>query len=507
MAPTRSPDDAGSSPMLSRRPARPSALLLAVLLGLLATPACIALAASEHDAAPLSLAPEALMHGVPPLFWALPFASLLLCIALLPLIGKTSHWWEQNTNKLVVGLVLGGLVLFHYATRDFGHHGAAPGLPSVQSVLEHALLRDYVPFIVLLFSLYVVSGGIQLTGDLQARPAVNTAFLAIGAGLASFVGTTGASMVLIRPLLQTNSERRHVKHTVIFFIFLVSNIGGTLLPIGDPPLFLGYLQGVPFLWTLNLAAPWLFCVVSLLAVYYVWDRRAYRHESAADLAADLRGFRPLRIRGGINLLWLVGVVLSVALIVPGRTFPGTSMIVRNFVREAVMLGMAGLSLATTPRGLRREVEFNYHAILEVAALFLGIFLTMQVPIEILQARGAELGLTDPAQFFWATGLLSSFLDNAPTYLVFLETGKALPAAETAHLVKLTAGALPTDILAAISLGAVFMGANSYIGNGPNFMVKSIAEQRGVRMPGFFGYMVYSSLILLPLFVVVTVLFF
>jgi Na+/H+ antiporter NhaD/arsenite permease-like protein len=446
---------------------------------------------------------------VPGVGWSLPFAAMLLAIAVFPLVPRFHHWWEQNRSKFLVGLILGLIVLGHYLTRPFGYHDAKPGVASVVAVLDHAILRDYVPFMVLLLSLYVVAGGLRLTGDLQARPWVNTAFLALGAMSASFIGTTGASMVLIRPLLQTNQERKHVQHTVIFFIFLVSNIGGCLLPIGDPPLFLGYLAGVPFLWTMSLIAPWAFCVTTLLVVYFVWDSIAYRRESIGAVLEDEGHRQPLRVRGMINVLWLIGVVLAVALIVPGKPLPGTNFIVRDFVREAVMLGFTALSLATTPTGLRKAAEFSYGAIVEVACLFLGIFITMQVPLEILHASGAALaehGLTQPFQFFWVTGLLSSMLDNAPTYLVFLETAKSLPAGSM-ETIKLLNGAVRADLLTAISLGAVFMGANTYIGNGPNFMVKSIAEGRGIKMPSFFGYMLYSGLVLIPLFLVVTFLFF
>ncbi|MBX6314308.1 MAG: sodium:proton antiporter [Isosphaeraceae bacterium] len=444
----------------------------------------------------------------PSLIWTTPFALLLLAIAILPLVPVAHHWWEKNVYKLLVGLTLGGIVLTYYGLRGYGYHGEPPGAPTVLAVLEHAVLRDYIPFLVLLFSLYVIAGGLQLKGDLRARPGVNTGLLGLGAVLASFVGTTGASMILIRPLLQTNRDRRYVRHTVVFFIFLVSNIGGCLLPIGDPPLFLGYLQGVPFLWTLKLAVPWFVCVALLLGIYYLWDRIVYRREEPAALRADRRHTSPPRLHGTINLIWLAGVILAVALIVPGRPLPGTEIVVGDFIRESVMLALTALSLATTPRGLRRETEFAYTAIVEVGCLFLGIFLTMQVPIEILQARGAALGLTRPAHFFWSTGLLSSVLDNAPTYLVFLEAAKALPAPEGAEAVRLIGGAVRSDLLEAISLGAVFMGANTYIGNGPNFMVKTIAEGRGVPMPSFFGYVFgYSLPVLLPVFTVVALLFF
>lgn len=441
----------------------------------------------------------------PHALWALPFAALLLAIAALPLLPHASHWWERHSSKLLVGLALGAIVLAHYAFRGFGFHHEDPGLRTVIAVLDHAILRDYVPFIVLLFSLYTISGGLQLKGDLDARPAVNAALLAIGAGLASLIGTTGASMLLIRPLLHSNRRRKHVRHTVVFFIFLVSNIGGALLPIGDPPLFLGYLQGVPFFWTLRLAGAWAFCVAALLLVYYAWDRRAYAMEDAESLRADRERTSPLRLHGGINFLWLIGVVAAVACIKPGRPWPGTNIEVVDHAREALMLALTGLSLATTPRGLRKEVEFTYASILEVACLFLGIFLTMQVPLEILRARGASLGLTTPTQFFWASGLLSGFLDNAPTYSVFFETARTLPASTGVETVALTRGAIPADLLAAISMGSVFMGANTYIGNGPNFMVKSIAERHGVAMPGFFGYLLYSVPVLMPLFAALTFL--
>jgi Na+/H+ antiporter NhaD/arsenite permease-like protein len=314
-------------------------------------------------------------------------------------------------------------------------------------------------------------------------------------------------MVLIRPLLQTNRDRENVRHTVIFFIFLVSNIGGCLLPTGDPPLFMGYLSGVPFHWTLRLAGPWLFCVGMLLAIYYAWDSMAYRRETQVHLAADVRHLSPLRLHGRINLLWLLGVVLAVALIIPGQPLAGTDIVIRDFVREGVLLGLTGLSLATTPRGLRKDTEFSHAAIIEVGCLFFGIFLTMQVPIEILRARGAALQLTTPSHFFWATGLLSSFLDNTPTYLVFFETAKSLPTPTHTGLVGLLEGAIRQDLLVAISLGAVFMGANTYIGNAPNLMVKLIAEQRRVVMPSFFGYMLYSVGVLVPLFALTSFLFF
>jgi Na+/H+ antiporter NhaD/arsenite permease-like protein len=389
------------------------------------------------------------------------------------------------------------------------HPGTAPGWPTVRAVIAHAVIDDYAPFVILLFSLYTISGGLHLIGDVTPRPALNTGVLVLGAILANLVGTTGASMLLIAPLIEANRRRSSSTHTVLFFIFVVSNIGGTLTPLGDPPLFLGYLQGVPFSWTLGLWKPWLACLTFLLAVYYAWDRVAFAREPAPIVAVPKESRQPLKLRGTINLVWLVGVVLTVALVVPGKTLPGTDWSVRPFVREAIMLALVGLSVVTTPKGLKNDAGFTYDAMIEVAALFLGIFLTMQVPVEILEVRGPSLGLHSPLQFFWACGSLSGVLDNAPTYLVFFETARSLPAGghRVLELAKGSGGPIREDLLAAISCSSVFLGTLTYLGNGPNLMVKSIAEARGVRMPGFFGYMGYSVTILIPLFLVVSVWFF
>ena len=406
-----------------------------------------------------------------PLYTVLPFLAMLLTIALFPL--WLPHWWESNRSKLAVAAVLGAPVLVLYLARQ-------PG------ALVH-MAADYVSFITLLAGLYVIAGGVLLTGDLEATPLVNTAFLATGSLLASLVGTTGASMLLIRPLLQTNRERARVTHTVVFFIFLVSNIGGMLTPLGDPPLFLGYLQGVPFAWTLRLWGPWLTMTATLLVLYYAWDCRQHARETKAALGRDHTQIEPLRIRGALNALWLVGVVAAVAFL-------------HAPVREVAILALAGISLWQTPKTIRRANEFTSAPMVEVAVLFLGIFLTMIPALELLHVRGGELGVREPWQFFWATGALSSFLDNAPTYLAFLALAQSLglPA---------DVAGVPHVILAAISVGAVAMGANTYIGNAPNFMVKAIAEAAGVRMPSFFGYMAYSGAALLPLFALVTLLFF
>jgi len=469
------------------------------LAGLLAVLGGLPALASDgaHGAAP-SVASLAL--------WSISFAVILLCIALLPLIHATEHWWEHNRSKLMVSGALALLVCGYYLFRPQGFHGA-PGLASLGTVLSHAVVADYIPFIVLLFSLYTISGGIRLTGDVPAHTGTNALILLLGALLASFIGTTGASMVLIRPLLQINSERKHVKHTVIFFIFMVSNIGGSLLPVGDPPLFLGYLKGVPFLWTLKLWPMWLTATAILLAVYCALDTYFYKKEDKASIQLDETRLEPLRLQGKVNFLLLALVVIAVGILVPDKPFPGTSWKIPNHLREVVQLALCGLSMVLTSRQVRKDNQFNFTAIGEVACLFIGIFITMQVPIELLHMKGAELGLSSPASFFWATGALSSFLDNAPTYVVFFETAKILPVAPGAELLTLADGAkIAVPLLKVIALGSVFMGANTYIGNGPNFLVKSIAESRGVKMPSFFGYMAWSGAILIPTFILVTFIF-
>jgi len=408
---------------------------------------------------------------VPSLPWALPFVGLLLAIAILPL--ATPRFWESNARKLGVAAVLALPVLVLY-------------LRARPEALAHAAV-DYVSFIVLLGGLFVISGGIMLEGDLEATTRTNVLLLGAGALLASFVGTTGASMLLIRPLLQTNRERKRVAHTVVFFIFLVSNIGGCLTPLGDPPLFLGYLIGVPFLWTLRLFVPWLFTVALVLAVYAVWDGRERAREQPADLKRDFYEVRRLRIAGKENLVLLAGVLAAVA-------FLGAPW------RELAIVGLSALAYRRTDPQLRLANRFTFHPILEVAALFAGIFVTMLPALDILRAHGAALGVREPWQFFWATGALSSFLDNAPTYLTFLALAKGLGLAPEVV-------GVPHEVLVGISLGAVFMGANTYIGNGPNFMVRAIAEERGVAMPSFGGYMLYSAAVLLPIFVIVTLVFF
>ena len=444
--------------------------------------------------------------GHPPLWMVAPFVALLLGIAVLPLTPKASDWWDSNLHKFYVaaGLAAGTLLYYlvfcrHSVTLEWPVERVLEPSPSglnlhlLGAVLVNTLLSEYIPFMTLLFALYTISGGIRIEGDLRAHPSTNALFLAVGAVLASFIGTTGAAMLLVRPLLDTNRERRHVKHTVVFFIFVVCNCGGLLLPLGDPPLFLGYLLGVPFLWTLRLWPAWLLVNGLLILVYYLYDRLwFYPREEPRDISRDETRTHALRI-GGVwpNALLLAVVIAAIGLLSPSKAFPGTSWHPWLYLREAVLLLLVLLSLTLGSMHLRAANRFSYHAIIEVAALFLGIFVCMHPPLQILHVEGPALGLTTPAHFFWATGGLSSFLDNAPTYVVFFETARSLGGQP------LVAG-VQQALLAAVSLGAVFMGAMTYIGNGPNFMVKTIAEKSGVAMPSFFGYMVYSCLVLLPL---------
>jgi Na+/H+ antiporter NhaD/arsenite permease-like protein len=473
-------------------------------------------AASEPKAA----VPAAAKHssGHPPYWMAGPFVLLLGAIAVLPLLPVTAHWWESNLHRFYVAGGLAAVTLAYYLAlnaQPLAAHWPAPheALPSAAgpnfaqtgAVLANAVLAEYLPFIVLLFSLYTISGGIRIEGDLPAHPLTNCTFLAAGAVLASFIGTTGAAMLLIRPLLETNRERKHVQHTVVFFIFIVCNCGGCLLPLGDPPLFLGYLLGVDFFWTLRLWPEWLFVNAALLAIYFLWDLLwCYPRERPADVARDETRVHRLRF-GGVwpNAALLGGVILSVALLDPGKQLPGTAWHPWLYLREVVQLAMVALSLAIGNDHARRANRFSYHAIVEVAVLFLGIFICMQPPLEILAEKGPSLGLSQPWHYFWATGSLSSVLDNAPTYVVFFETAKAFT--HQAGLTPTVAG-VSEPLLVGLSLGAVFMGAMTYIGNGPNFMVRAIAERSGVRMPSFFGYLLYSGGILIPLFVLATLLF-
>ncbi len=431
--------------------------------------------------------------------WVAPFVLLLLSIALLPLI--VPHWWESNLNKGIISALFGFPVGVYIFVLD-GHRLIETGI-------------EYVAFIVLLASLFIISGGIYLRGSLMGTPSVNTAVLGTGAILANVVGTTGASMLLVRPILRANEQRRHKVHILVFFIFVVSNIGGLLTPLGDPPLFLGFLRGVPFEWTLRLVPHWLLMNTALLVIFYVWDQRCFHAEGVADPAAlpeEVRVRGNLSVEGKVNFLLLLGV-LAVAFVV-GRFGEQMGLQSEQARKGAQVIGMGllgALSVLVTRRETRAANQFTFHPIVEVAVLFAGIFATMIPALAILEARGEQLGLRQPWHFFWITGALSSVLDNAPTYLTFATTASGLLGTEAMHLNQLLQAAKEgirgEALLAAISVGAVSMGANTYIGNGPNFMVKAIAEEAGVKMPSFFGYMKYSVGILLPLFVVVTLVFF
>ena len=404
------------------------------------------------------------------LWTVVPFLGLLLSIAFLPL--KAPHFWESHKNKGLVAF-LWSLPIAVYFLFNAPH----------ELVLS---MKDYASFLILLTALFIISGGIVLKGDLKATPEVNSLFLLVGAVLANFIGTTGASMLLIRPLLKTNSERKHTLHIPIFFIFVVSNIGGLLTPLGDPPLFMGFIKGVPFFWTLRLLPLWALMVGGVVAVFYILDGIRYRKEECRDLIRDRQRVVPLHMTGSINFLWLAGVVAGIFLPFPRR--------------EGALVLMAILSLLTTKRECRTDNRFTYNPIIEVAVLFAGIFVTMVPALLILSARAAQLGISRPWQFFWMTGSLSSFLDNTPTYLAFFSMAQGLGLNGDVL-------GIPTILLMAVSAGAVFMGANSYIGNGPNFMVKVIAEEHKLKMPSFFGYMGYSIAVLVPLYLVVTLLFF
>jgi Na+/H+ antiporter NhaD/arsenite permease-like protein len=408
------------------------------------------------------------MHDVP-LIAVLPFALLLAAIAILPLAAP--HFWESNRNKaLVAGLL--SLPILTYV--GLGHFSA----------LVHSG-TEYVSFIALLGALFIVAGGIHLDGDLEGRPEINTAILLFGAVLANVVGTTGASMLLIRTLLRTNQQRHQRGHIPFFFILIVSNCGGLLTPLGDPPLFLGFMRGVPFFWTLGLWPAWLGVIAYLLTIFYVVDRRAYQREKARDIAEDKSHVKPLRLRGGINIVFLIGIVIAVFLPSPWR--------------ELSMLGCAVASVFLGPAAARKDNAFSYVPIIEVAILFAGIFITMIPALAMLEHHGAELGLTTPTHYFFVTGALSSVLDNAPTYLAFLTAAQGLAVAN--HLPVNVVG-VGTEFLVAISCGAVLMGANTYIGNGPNFMVKAIAEEARYEMPSFFGYAGRAIAVLSPIYVAI-----
>ncbi len=435
--------------------------------------------------------------------WAVPFAGLLLSIALLPLAAPS--FWHHHYGKVTAAWASAFLLPFA------AHFGPSAALHE----LVHALLAEYIPFILLLTALFTVAGGIHIRGNLHGSPGLNTAILAIGALLASIMGTTGASILLVRPLIRANDNRVHKVHTLVFFIFIVSNVGGSLTPLGDPPLFLGFLQGVDFFWTAkNILIDTLFVAGLLLALFYVLDRHWYAREGVLPLdpTPDSRRIAFDGARNFVLLAAVVGLVLLSGVWKSPVVFDvyGTPVGLPGLVRDAGLLAVIALSLAVTPASAHRDNQFEWGPMSEVAKLFAGIFLTIAPVIAMLKAGTAGPlavvvaavtgpdGEPSPAMYFWATGLLSSLLDNAPTYLVFFNTAGG--DAETLMTSR-------AATLAAISAGAVFMGANTYIGNAPNLMVKAIAESRGIRMPSFFGYMAWSGAILVPIFILVTFIFF
>ena len=425
--------------------------------------------------------------------WALiPFVVMLLCIAIGPLVAE--HWWENNKNKLIVSLVLGVPTAIWLCLNGMSHD------------LMHQMIFDYVPFIILLTALFTVTGGIHLSGDIPAKPSVNTLFLGIGLILASIMGTTGAAMLLIRPLIETNKERKNKVHTILFFIAIVANCGGLLTPLGDPPLFLLYLKGAPFTWFLNLFVEWAFAGILLLVIYYFVDSYCYKQEKKEDLIKDFQRVKPLRLSGNINFLYLAAIVCAVAFINPG-TIPAMgeehAPIYMKLLREIVLIGIILASLFTTSKKVREDNKYSWGPIIEVAVLFLGIFATMTPALLFLKEAAPNLGLTESWQFYYCTGALSSFLDNAPTALAFHSVASGLPVVEGTTLV----AGIPEILLKAISIGAVFFGAMTYIGNGPNFMVKAIAEENKIEMPSFFGYMIkFSLIVLLPVYIITQLIF-
>jgi len=453
-----------------------------------AGPACAAEGAPGLDGSSLGL------------WWTLPFAGLLLSVAAMPQLSP--HFWHKHFGKVSAAWAL--LFLLPFA--------ATQGVALAAGEVLHSALLEYLPFIILLFALFVISGGIRIRSNMVGTPAVNTGMLAFGAALASLTGTTGAAMLLVRPLIQANLKRRRNAHVLVFFIFLVANIGGSLTPLGDPPLFLGFLQGVAFGWPFtHMIGPMLLGSAVLLGTFYVLDRRVWARDGGPRQAGPLRiGFRSLH-----NLFYLAAAVGAVLL--SGVWKPGLELHIwhvavplQSVARDGVLLALAGLSWATTARRVRIENAFTWDPLLEVVYLFAGIFLTILPVLAILRAGSSGAlapvvalstgtgGLPDNVAYFWMTGLLSSFLDNAPTYLVFFNMAGGDPQALMGPL---------WETLLAISAGSVFMGAMTYIGNAPNFMVRSIASERGIRMPSFLGYMGWSCAVLLPTFALVTVVFF
>jgi Na+/H+ antiporter NhaD/arsenite permease-like protein len=475
-------------------------------------------AAVHQDAVPASHgehgAGDAELGTLLPLWAVIPFAGILLSIALFPLFAP--NFWHHHYPKVALAWALTFAVPFMFAYKGLAFNE-----------ILHIYIIDYIPFIILLGGLFTVAGGIYIKGSLKGSPAVNTIMLLIGTALASWIGTTGAAMVLIRPVLRSNSWRKHKVHTIVFFIFLVCNIGGALTPLGDPPLFLGFLHGVPFFWTMKALPAMIFVTVLLLVLYFAMDCFFYRKEDLSTVSSTEK--EPLKIDGWHNFILLggiVGAVLFSGLVKMGEiSIFGIHQSVQNLVKDSAILLVAALSLATTRKETRQGNEFSWEPIKEVAYLFAGIFMTIIPALAILKAgeNGALAFLVKaaekPGHYFWLAGTLSSFLDNAPTYLTYFNTalGKFFSGQPEAMAVPKLCSLSPipgygnlscADYLLGISLGAVFMGANTYIGNAPNFMVKSIAEEAGVAMPSFFGYMFkYSIPILVVAFIIVTFVFF
>ncbi len=443
------------------------------------------------------------------LYLCIPFVGILLCIAVMPLVKP--HWWEAHQPH--VAALWSVLFIVPFALL----HGAGE---AAEIVLE-CLVNDYLTFIVLLFGLFCVSGNITMEGDLAGSPRVNIILLTIGTLLSSVIGTTGSSMLMVRPVIKMNSWRRNRTHIMVFFIFLVSNIGGCLTPIGDPPLLMGFSRGVPFFWSLKLFPLLVVNMVVLLFVFYWIDRKAYCKEIAKGRMPDINKPKTrISIQGIHNLFFVVMIVAAVILsgILPDmkafqnaagevlgiHIYGHVTLTYPAIIEIVIILLAAFLSFKTTDPEIRVKNHFTWGAIKEVAVLFFGIFITMQPALMILKSMGGSLGITEPMQMFWTTGLLSSFLDNTPTYLVFLTTAGAMKFTEG---IMTTLGMVPVQMLLAISCGAVFMGANTYIGNAPNFMVKAISDENGIRMPSFFGYIVWSFCILIPVFLLDAIIFF
>ncbi len=439
-----------------------------------------------------------------PLWSVIPFIGILLSIALFPLLAP--HFWHHHFGKVSTFWALLFALPFLLAFKGEGIH----------QILEIYLI-DYIPFIILLWSLFTVAGGILVRGDLVGKPSTNLVFLLIGTFLSSWIGTTGSAMVLIRPLLRANANRKNKTHIIVFFIFLVANIGGSLTPLGDPPLFLGFLHGVPFFYTFHLLPDLGVASAILLSIFYLMDRYYYSRENPEDII--ITGTKPFSIAGKRNLIFLLGIIGGVLL--SGFWKAGTvhilgvHMAIQNMARDSILIIMGLLSMKFTPNKWRKENGFSWFPILEVAILFAGIFMTIIPALAILRA-GTEGALAfliravqEPHHYFWVTGALSSFLDNAPTYLTFMNSAlgqfyAGIPENQAVHMLI----AQHHIYLKAISVGAVFMGANTYIGNAPNFMVKSIAEENGVPMPSFFGYIFkYSLPILIPTFIIIQLIFF